>query len=249
MHVVKYPFYFRRGKIRVHRKSRSLFYIVRIFLCFNVFANVRGPAALPDYRVADGNARILVPYDSRFPLICDSYTGYVFCGYTGNKYRLRHYRIAAREHLGRIVLHISGFRIYLCKFSFGTSYRIQVFVVYYGTHARRARVKRHDIFFQNKILLSRYFLCSPFYFILVYLKIQCSIYLKSEQSVITPRAVKTAAKIFALRIFAFHNRRRKSDISVLFQARKKLGRLYIDYTLLRRKKKHFSSNFIIRRKV
>ena len=73
-HVVEYPFYLRRGKICVDKKSRRLLYVIRQRLVFlYLLAQLCRAPALPDYRVADGNAGLPVPDHCRFALIGYAY--------------------------------------------------------------------------------------------------------------------------------------------------------------------------------
>ena len=70
--MIKYPFYFRAGKIGVYDKPGLFPYRIRPSLCFEFIADGSGTAALPHNRIVHGLSGILIPHDGGFALIGNS---------------------------------------------------------------------------------------------------------------------------------------------------------------------------------
>ena len=70
--VVKYPLYLCAGEICVDEQTCFILYIFLKPLLFKLLAVGSGAAALPDYRIVDGLARLPVPEDGGLTLIGDA---------------------------------------------------------------------------------------------------------------------------------------------------------------------------------
>ena len=115
--VIKNPLNFRSAEICVCRKSGHAADILFISVLFQLFAKFRGAAALPNYRIVNGFARMSVPYDRRLTLIRYTYRGDLFGVDIHFGYRLGHNAVLARVNFHRVVLDPTLFRIDLRKLS------------------------------------------------------------------------------------------------------------------------------------
>ena len=140
-YVFENPLEFRGGKVRVHGQSRTLVQKFLISLFHKATALTCRPATLPNYCVINGLSACLVPDDDRFALI-----GYAYRRNVETLGRLFYHVERRGEKIIRVVLDISGLRIYLLELAPSRPYGIAAFVEYYGARAGSPLIERQYVF-------------------------------------------------------------------------------------------------------
>ena len=116
LNIVEDPFDLCSRKICVYKQSRMLTDIVAESLVLELFAKLGGTAALPYNSVIYRLARILIPDNRSFSLICNSYAGDLFNVKIARIDNRRDGVHLAVKNIHRIMLNPARFGIDLIKF-------------------------------------------------------------------------------------------------------------------------------------
>ena len=160
LHMVENPLDLRAREVGVDDEARLLLELLDEPLALQILAYIRCLARLPDDGVVDRPSRRPVPDDRRLALVCDADGGDV----TRDESRLlesfSHDFVHGAPDLFRVVLDPAGLREVLRELLLRDADDLGIHIEDDGAVARRAGVKRHDVFLSHIATPFRSFLDS-----------------------------------------------------------------------------------------
>ncbi len=128
-YIFEYPSQFGAAEIRIYEQACLLSDFFIISFCCKLVAVFRCPATLPYDSIVNRYTCFLIPYDSRFSLICDAYRlDVLVCTVYFQQSFLCHTHLCG-PYLHGIMLYPTRFRVNLRKLFLCHAYNISFFVI------------------------------------------------------------------------------------------------------------------------